>query len=282
MRLAQTLRAIVGTDNVARYLYLQDMYLNAGESTSQLGGIFLDLFGYDAKQVTDTLEKIDAEFPGSVITLYIDKDEYVNRENELSDEWASRFEVFFKLYKSSEDEEFEPIVRRAVRVMLRVSEHNLRSNTSEASSNSPVVTPRSTSPASKSGQMIFISYSRSDWQEFVADFVQRLQANGFSVWVDQHLLVGGDDWMDSIGEALDKCKVLILVMTPESLASRYVKMEYRYFLNNDRTVLPIAYKAISKVPFELDGIQRHTFSIEQMDQSFAQFLTALQRYLSKL
>ena len=108
---------------------------------------------------------------------------------------------------------------------------------------------------------VFISYSRSDWDSFVSSLVENLRStNLFDVWVDQHLLLGGDDWMDSIGKALDDCNALILVMSPNALASKFVKMEYRYFFSSGKPLIPILYKKVDKFPPELSMLQHIDFT----------------------
>ncbi|MBK8024968.1 MAG: TIR domain-containing protein [Chloroflexi bacterium] len=101
---------------------------------------------------------------------------------------------------------------------------------------------------------IFVSYSRRDWTEFVEPLVERLRHNGLSVWVDQHLLEGGQDWMDEINHALKLCRVMILCVSPEALQSRCVKMEYRHFFNSNKPILPVICRP-AELPAELGGIQ---------------------------
>lgn len=101
---------------------------------------------------------------------------------------------------------------------------------------------------------IFISYSRRDWTEFVEPLVTQLRENGLSVWVDQHLLEGGQDWMDEINHALKLCRVMILCVSPDALQSRYVKMEYRHFFNSNKPILPVICHP-TDLPAELSGIQ---------------------------
>ena len=101
---------------------------------------------------------------------------------------------------------------------------------------------------------IFISYSRSDWKSHVKPLGQLLFDSGFNVWIDQHIIRSGDDWLDKINEALDRCKVLILCVSSSALNSRYVKMEYRYFLDEDKPVIPVIVEE-TKLTAELRGIQ---------------------------
>lgn len=101
---------------------------------------------------------------------------------------------------------------------------------------------------------IFVSYSRTDWDDFVEPLIQHLEAEGFRIWVDQHLIEGGADWLDEINEALESCQAMILCVSPTALASRFVKMEYRYFLQENKLLIPIICQQ-TKIPAELRGIQ---------------------------
>lgn len=111
-------------------------------------------------------------------------------------------------------------------------------------------------------ETVFVSYSRSDWDNAVSDLINRLRRGGFQLWVDQGFLVGGEDWMDAIGEALKRCGVCLLVMSPDAVQSRYVKMEYRFFFNNEKPIVPVIIKPVSELPPELTGIQYLDFTVE--------------------
>jgi hypothetical protein len=43
---------------------------------------------------------------------------------------------------------------------------------------------------------------------------------------------------------------LLLVLSPESVNSKYVKMEYRYFFKHDKAIVPILCKTVD-IPFEI-------------------------------
>lgn len=101
---------------------------------------------------------------------------------------------------------------------------------------------------------VFISYGRNDWEKYVMILVERLTASGIKVWVDQYLLQGGDDWLDKITEALEKCNRMILCVTPSALQSKYVKMEYRYFFHRHKLLVPLVCEK-TQLPAELEGIQ---------------------------
>ncbi|HVO41881.1 MAG TPA: toll/interleukin-1 receptor domain-containing protein [Aggregatilineales bacterium] len=107
---------------------------------------------------------------------------------------------------------------------------------------------------------VFISYSRHDWDKYVSPLVEYLRQHGLKIWVDQSLLEGGDDWLDKVDEALDRCPCLVLCVSPEALTSRYVKMEYRSFFWDDKRIIPVICRDVPKLPPELRGLQYMTYS----------------------
>src|SRR5712691_13255152 len=88
---------------------------------------------------------------------------------------------------------------------------------------------------------IFISYSRTD-SEFVDRLEADLQARNFRTWVDRHKLEGGQIWLDEIEKSIEQCQVLLVVLSPASVTSQYVRMEYRYARSLDRLVIPLLYR----------------------------------------
>ncbi|MFP4321578.1 MAG: TIR domain-containing protein [Anaerolineales bacterium] len=104
------------------------------------------------------------------------------------------------------------------------------------------------------GHQIFISYKRMDWARYVVPLLEQLHAAGLTYWVDQHLIEGGKDWMDEINAALEACDSMILCVSPEAITSKHVKMEYRYFFNNDKPIYPLILRP-TKLPAELQTIQ---------------------------
>jgi len=102
----------------------------------------------------------------------------------------------------------------------------------------------------KSPNKVFISYSRTDWDAFVKQIVEKLTRQGIDTWIDQNLIEGGDDWLDAINSALEECNVMVLCVSPRSLESKYVKMEYRYFIDENKIIIPILLEK-TKFPAEL-------------------------------
>ncbi len=112
---------------------------------------------------------------------------------------------------------------------------------------------------------IFISYSRRDWESHVRPLVENLRQAGFFVWVDQHLLQGGQDWRDEINQALDQCTRMILCVSPDALESKYVRLEYRYFLDENKPIIPVICRETKLLP-ELRPLQWIAYDMEALVQ----------------
>jgi TIR domain-containing protein len=97
------------------------------------------------------------------------------------------------------------------------------------------------------------------------------------VWIDQEYLAGGDDWMDAIGQALRICDTMLLILSPESISSKYVKMEYRYFFKYDKPIIPILYKQIDSMPFELATLNYIDFTRADQSRSYQELIRVLSR-----
>jgi hypothetical protein len=117
-------------------------------------------------------------------------------------------------------------------------------------------------PDSQYSKSIFVSYARSDWDDYAESVKDQLSDAGLNVWVDQHLIEGGQDWLDEINAALNRCETLALCVTPEALKSKWVKMEYRYFFSKGKPIVPVMCRE-AELPAELIGIQYYQYA--QMD-----------------
>jgi hypothetical protein len=102
----------------------------------------------------------------------------------------------------------------------------------------PGAPPQSTS-SDTSRIHVFISYSKKD-QHYVDPLVRALQQQGFSVWIDNsNLTPGTPDWERAIREALQSCHAVVLVASPNSRESPYVRDEVALARKNEKRVIPL-------------------------------------------
>jgi TIR domain len=109
---------------------------------------------------------------------------------------------------------------------------------------------------------VFVSYGRKDWKKFVRPRVIQLRKAGLKVWLDQQKLHGGEQWLDEIDTALNTCERMVLFVSPNSVESKWVKKEYRTFLDKEKILIPVLCRE-TRIPFELQDIQRLPFEDPQ-------------------
>lgn len=87
---------------------------------------------------------------------------------------------------------------------------------------------------------IFMSYSRRE-VGFVDQLTNQLEEKGFRVWLDYRSLIPGSPWKTQIEKGLDESEVILLVVSKESMASKYVELEWRQVIQEEdkRIVLAI-------------------------------------------
>lgn len=95
------------------------------------------------------------------------------------------------------------------------------------------------------GKSVFISYSHKDekYKTELLTMLKPLRDKGiFNVWHDR-MIDAGDSWNEEIERELNSCQMAILLISPDSLASNYIKKELRILLQRRRTedvlVIPV-------------------------------------------
>ncbi|HLM55605.1 MAG TPA: toll/interleukin-1 receptor domain-containing protein [Pyrinomonadaceae bacterium] len=79
---------------------------------------------------------------------------------------------------------------------------------------------------------VFISHSSLD-QPFAALITAVLQRHGVPFWLSRRNLIGAQQWHDEIGAALKRCDWFVVILSPNSVASKWVKRELLFALNDD-------------------------------------------------
>ena len=71
---------------------------------------------------------------------------------------------------------------------------------------------------------LFISYSTRN-AEFARYLRDLLQDAGFDVWMDEAKLSAGQSWTDTLEANITNCSAFVIIMSPESKASDWVRRE---------------------------------------------------------
>lgn len=116
----------------------------------------------------------------------------------------------------------------------------------------------------KSGlpQEVFLSHSSRD-RRFADRAAKTLRSHGVPVWYSDTNIVGAQQWHDEIGKALSRCDWFLLVLSPHSLKSRWVKRELLYALEDarfDGRIIPII-----KRPCDYKQLSWTLSAMEQID-----------------
>jgi len=122
-------------------------------------------------------------------------------------------------------------------------------------------------------QKIFISYSRKD-MDFVRKLAGDLEAAGYDVWWDITDLQGGDDWVNTIPQAISSSQYVIVVLTPASIESEWVRKEYTQALSLRKKIVPIMLTSCS-IPFALNTINFVNFTSGEYADNFKRLLSPL-------
>lgn len=122
-------------------------------------------------------------------------------------------------------------------------------------------------------QKIFISYSRKD-----VDFVRRLAGDlekaSYDVWWDLSDLRGGDDWVSLIANAIATSEAVIVVLSPNSIESPWVRKEYTQAIGLGKRLIPIMYSPVP-MPFALNTINYVNFASGDYADNINSLLGAL-------
>jgi len=120
----------------------------------------------------------------------------------------------------------------------------------------------------------FISHASGN-RAFVEKLCRELHRHGVSYWYSTRHIRGAQQWHDEIGEALRRCDSFILILSPQSVKSKWVKHELLFALNNSRyqrRIIPCVLKKcdINQLSWTLSSYQFVDFT-----QSFEQGMRAL-------
>jgi hypothetical protein len=88
---------------------------------------------------------------------------------------------------------------------------------------------------------VFLSHS-SENEAITRRLAETLRNHGIPVWYSATNIRGAQQWHDEIGKALKRCDWFIVLLSNDSITSRWVKMELAYALRHSQyseRILPI-------------------------------------------
>ena len=117
---------------------------------------------------------------------------------------------------------------------------------------------------------VFLSHSSRN-HAFATKLAGTMRDHGVPVWYSKSNIVGAQQWHDEIGRALERCDWFVVILSPSSVKSRWVKHELVYALNDSRyeshivpvvaiTLLPLNWQARCATTGYRCGTARATLS----------------------
>ena len=106
---------------------------------------------------------------------------------------------------------------------------------------------------------IFVSYSRRD-SSFVDKLEADLKMRNFSTWVDREETEGTPAWKHILRDVIDQSNIILIVLSPASILSHYVQMEYTYAFRKDKLSISLEYQHCQELPADLKDIQPINFT----------------------
>ncbi len=82
---------------------------------------------------------------------------------------------------------------------------------------------------------IFISYSHIDY-EMARRIKDDLERYGVNVWLDEIQITVGDNIFERMGEGVEKCDYTAVLLSPDSVGSRYVAYEIEIAMQHEKRI----------------------------------------------
>ena len=110
---------------------------------------------------------------------------------------------------------------------------------------------------------VFISHSSKN-ATFASRLEKVLDGHGVKSFLSKQHIRGAQEWHDEIGAALQRCDWFLVVLSPQSVSSRWVKHELIYALQDDRykeRIIPVLYRKCDgrRLSWTLSALQRVDF-----------------------
>lgn len=108
-------------------------------------------------------------------------------------------------------------------------------------------------------KLIFISYSKKD-NKFAIKLANDLEKAGHNIWIDRSIKVG-EAWKQAIEEKLEEAEEVIVILSRNSIVSRWVQHEGSVAYGLKKKMYPVLIEDIppDDVPIWVEQLQYHSF-----------------------
>ncbi|KFA87795.1 toll/interleukin-1 receptor domain-containing protein, partial [Archangium violaceum] len=106
---------------------------------------------------------------------------------------------------------------------------------------------------------IFISHSSKD-KPFAIELKRRLESKGHDAWLDLSELLVGDEIRTKIDEGIERSDVVVFVLSPDAILSRWFNYELRVAQTllrsgKKRPLFPVLLRECTNLPPDLEGVR---------------------------
>ena len=125
---------------------------------------------------------------------------------------------------------------------------------------------------------VFISYSEAD-EKWARLLRSRLAEEGFEVWNSASDIAPGDNWLLKSGRALQAADAMIVLLSPDSAKSDWVRSEIEYALSWPQfrgRVIPVLIKPTEGVPWILHKLH-FIRATKDVDETIGRVVGILQK-----
>ena len=129
---------------------------------------------------------------------------------------------------------------------------------------------------------VFLSYSRKD-EEPMRLIAKSLRAQGIKVWVDNEKLIPGTPiWEDEVEKAIRDAVAIVVVLSPDSKNSEWVKREMTMADQHQKRVFPVLVRGDENTSISLRLINRQFVDLRtNQDAGLKSLSEALSYYISE-
>lgn len=125
---------------------------------------------------------------------------------------------------------------------------------------------------------IFISYSSID-REFALWLKDEFRKDNYSLWRDGDRIEAGSEWRTQLEKGLETCRLMIVLLSPDSIKSDYVADEIEAFINEGKSIFPVKIRPC-QIPEYLSKWQV-VDATEDRDRAFLRLKRAIENVLHR-
>jgi hypothetical protein len=138
------------------------------------------------------------------------------------------------------------------------------------------------SPDPRTRDHVFISYDHAD-RALVERLAKDLRERGHTTWIDFEGIRGGDVWRQAIVDGIYASAVVIVMLSPDAIASEWVRIEVQTALEYEKKLIPLLVRPLASKEDQaawkalgIDHIQYRDFTTGY-EPAFAELLIDLPR-----